>query len=245
MNNACREAKLLAERLLETLNGLKDREIALCPPFTALETVGRVLKGSSIKWGGQNCFWEKEGAYTGEVSSSMLKDLGCSFVIIGHSERRGYFGETNATVNKKIKAALEYGIAPIVCAGETLAEHQEGRTTNVVGTQLREGLKGICEADLRKMVIAYEPVWAIGTGNNEAPPGANKTINLLRSILAELGGHDAANSIRILYGGSVKPENISSFMSQPEIDGALVGGASLIAEHFINIVNWDKTNVHL
>lgn len=236
------EARLLAEGVKSAVSFIENREVVLCPPFTALEIVSDVVKNSPVKLGAQNCFWEEKGAYTGEISPVMLKDLGCSYVILGHSERRKYFGETNEDINKKVKSVLNVGILPIICIGETLKELENNLTRTIVESQLREGLKNLSLSLAQKIVIAYEPVWAIGTGKNDCPSSANDTIGFIRSVLIELVGYEIASSVRILYGGSVKPENIAQFMTQPEIDGALVGGASLAAEGFIKIINWDKTH---
>lgn len=216
-------------------------DVAICPPFTALETALQQTANTVIRVGAQDVFWEDEGAYTGEVSPTMLKDMGCTYCIVGHSERRQYFGETDETVNKKVKALLKQQLIPIVCVGETLAERQEGKTRDVCLRQTREGLAGISPAEAVKLVIAYEPVWAIGTGKTASAADAQEVIAYIRSVLAELFGQSAAEQIRIQYGGSVKPDNIKELMGQPDIDGALVGGASLKAKDFAAIVNYQKS----
>lgn len=211
-------------------------EIVLCPPFTALSEVDEVIYGSNLKLGGQDVHWEGEGAFTGEVSSLMLKDAGCEFVIIGHSERREYFKETNLSVNKKIKAALKYALIPILCVGETLKEREGNQTFTVVEEQLFQCLEGIEQDQCSKLVIAYEPVWAIGTGKTATAKIAQEVHNFIRSLLVKLYGRECAENLRIQYGGSVKPENITDLMRQPDIDGALVGGASLDLVSFVDIV---------
>ncbi len=208
----------------------------VAPPFTALSVVAEVLKGSVIKLGGQNLFWETEGAYTGEVSAAMLKGAGCSYVIIGHSERRQYFGETNATVNRKIKAALLGDLIPVLCVGESEAEREAVQTFSVVQEQLEEGLKGLGAHEVQGVTIAYEPVWAIGTGRTATRDQAQEVHKFIRTQIESACGNSIANDLRILYGGSVKPENIAGLMAMGDIDGALVGGASLDAESFAAIV---------
>jgi len=235
--------KTLTEAI-ELVNGLKrnlyditEADIVVCPPHTALGSVSEVLNESNIDLGSQDVYWEKEGAFTGEVSANMLKDVGCKYVIIGHSERRQFFNETNETVNKKVKAVLGSGLAPIVCVGETLAEREAGKTFDIVKSHVQNGLKGFTEDEAVKMVIAYEPVWAIGTGKTATPaPQAQEVHAFIRKVLLELWGKDAADEIRIQYGGSVKPDNIASLMAQEDIDGALVGGASLKVDSFTEIV---------
>jgi len=211
-------------------------EIALCPAFPALVEVSRALAGSGVALGAQNMFWAPQGAYTGEVSAAMLRDAGCRYVILGHSERRQYFGETDEGVNRKVKAALEHGLTPIVCVGETLEQREDGVTENVVTGQVRGCLAGLGGPQIAGLVIAYEPVWAIGTGRTASEKDAQDVIALIRRTAGELGGAEAAAAVRILYGGSVKPENTAGLMRQPDIDGALVGGASLDPEVFARIV---------
>ncbi len=233
-----REAVALAEGLVRLLKDARDIEVAVCPPFTSLQAVSKALEGSRIALGAQNLHWEKEGPYTGEVSAPMLKELGCNYVIIGHSERRQYFGESDALVKRKVLAALEGGLQPIVCIGETLEEREEARTFSVLERQVRDGLEGLKPEQMEKIVIAYEPVWAIGTGRTATPEQANEAQAYIRKLLVELFGEGIVSKTRILYGGSVKPENIQDLMAEPEVDGALVGGASLDAASFARIVNY-------
>jgi len=211
-------------------------EVVLCPPFTALSEVSEVLAESDIQLGAQDVYWQEEGAFTGEVSCKMLKDAGAKFVIIGHSERRQYFSETNDTVNKKLKAALKSELTPIVCVGETLQEREKALTFKILDDHLTGALKDLSEEEVLKIVVAYEPVWAIGTGKTATPEQAEEVQKFIRDLLVKLYNKETANTIRIQYGGSVKPENISELMQQPDIDGALVGGASLSVESFATIV---------
>jgi len=213
-------------------------EIAICPPFVCLPAVVEALAGQSIGVGAQNLHWEKEGAYTGEVSAAMLVAVGCTHVIIGHSERRQYFGETDETVNRKLKAALAAGLTPIVCVGEVLQERESGQTEEVLCRQCQRGLSGISGEEAGKLVIAYEPVWAIGTGKTATPQLAAEAHRVLRAEAAKFLGKPVAENLRILYGGSVKPENAKALMSESEIDGALVGGASLDPKSFAAIVKY-------
>jgi triosephosphate isomerase len=233
MYTTARTAAELCRSLRERIDGLAEVERVVCPPFVFLALAGRELKGSSIKVGAQNVYWEEEGAYTGEVSPSMLTDL-CEYVIIGHSERRKYFGETDETVNRRLKAAMAHGLRTIMCVGETLEEREAGRTEDVLLRQVRGGLAGV---DMPiGFVFAYEPVWAIGTGVPATGLVANEAIGFIRQELASLYGRELAEAARIQYGGSVTPDNVGEFMSQPQIDGALVGGASLKADAFAAIV---------
>lgn len=211
-------------------------DIVVCPVFTALSEVGEVLAESNIMLGAQDVYWQDEGAFTGEVSPVMLKDAGCNFVIIGHSERRQFFGETNETVNKKIKAALKYNLTPIFCIGEMLKEREGGKTFQVLDDHLENGLRGFTADEIAKIVIAYEPVWAIGTGKTATPAQAQEVHSYIRQKLAQSFGKEVIDELRIQYGGSVKPENIAELIKQPDIDGALVGGASLTVESFTAIV---------
>lgn len=236
--------KTLAEAI-ELANGLKrelfelnfeEIEIVICPPFTALSEVGEVISDSNIQLGAQDAYWQDEGAFTGEVSPLMLKDAGCRFVIIGHSERRQYFGETNETVNKKIKITLKHNLIPIICVGETLEEREGDETFKILDDHICTGLKEINGNEILKAVIAYEPVWAIGTGKTATALQAQETQKYIRNLLKNMYNEDIANAVRIQYGGSVKPENITALMSEPDIDGALVGGASLSVETFVDIV---------
>ncbi len=230
---------------IELANGLKRElfeisadniDIVICPVFTSLSEVGEVITNSNIFMGGQDAYWQDEGAFTGEVSAKMLKDAGCTYVILGHSERRQFFSETNETVNQKIKAVLAHGLIPIVCVGEMLAEREAGKTFQVLEDHVVNGLKGFSAQEAQKTVIAYEPVWAIGTGKTATPAQAQEAHKFIRGVLAKLYGNDTAASIRIQYGGSVKPENIEELMRQPDVDGALVGGASLKVDSFASIV---------
>mgnify|MGYP001087848867 CR=1 FL=1 len=229
------EARALAAAVDRASLELQEAELVVAPPFTALSEVGRVLTGSSVRLAAQNLFWEEKGAYTGEISGPMLKDAGCIYVIIGHSERRQYFRETNADVNKKVKAALKFGLLPIVCIGESLDERERGETMAKVSSQVDGGLEGIDADGFTKIIIAYEPVWAIGTGKTAIPAQAEEVHAFIREKLAQKYGNDLADCAIILYGGSVKPANSFSLLSEKNIDGFLVGGASLNAESFIQI----------
>ncbi len=233
MNTTVSEASTLVKDMKDRLDAIKGVEKVLCPPFVSLAVVKGLLTQSSIRLGAQNMFFEEKGAYTGEISPLMLAGM-CDFVILGHSERRQYFGETDAIVNKKIKAALKARLKPIICVGETLQQNEAGQTEEVVSRQTRGALEGIpATADI---VIAYEPIWAIGTGKAATAEGANVAIGSIRSTLAKMMGNEVAQSRRIQYGGSVTSQNITDIMKQPEIDGALVGGASLKAGDFVSIV---------
>ena len=237
--------KLLSEAV-ETALSLKTLvanathcEVVIAPVFTALKTVSDRLEGSNIKIAGQDCAIQNDfGAHTGEVAPLMLKDAGCSHVIVGHSERRQFYGETDESVNRKTMAALAAGLTAIVCIGEHLAERESGIAEDVVRKQLQGGLSGLTANDLERIIIAYEPVWAIGTGKTATPEQAQEMHGFIRKCIGNTHGENAAGGMRILYGGSVKPDNISTLMSQPDVDGALVGGASLEAESFAKIVNY-------
>lgn len=236
MNKTVAEARHLVFELLADLQSIHSVERVLCPPFSALAPVAELLNETEIGLGAQNLHWETSGAFTGEVSPPMIAEL-CRYVIIGHSERRAYFGETDETVNRRVKAALAHQLTPIVCVGETLEENEAQQTAQVVSRQLREGLKGLDAGSGEGLVIAYEPVWAIGTGRAATADGANAVIrDAVRGVLAELFGEATAQAIRVQYGGSVNPGNAAEFFNQPDIDGALVGGASLKAGDFIQIV---------
>jgi len=241
MNKTTSQAREFAEQLakLQTANSdkqLSSVEVLICPPFTALSEVGQVIKTTSIKLGAQNMHWETKGAYTGEVSGEFLVDLGCEYVILGHSERRQYFSESDETINKKIVTALKLGLKPILCVGEQLSERESNQTFHVIKRQLDNGLVNISNID--KIVIAYEPVWAIGTGKTATPEQAKEVHSYIRENIAKKYGKDTAMNLRILYGGSVTPENIDILMKQDGIDGALVGGASLKTESFLRLVNF-------
>jgi len=233
MNTTVGEARELVEEMRQGLDVVAGVEKAVCPPFVSLEVVARIIEGSSIKLGAQNLYFEERGAYTGEISPLMLAEL-CELVIIGHSERRQYFGETGEVVNRKIQAALKVGLKPILCVGERLEENEAGRTEKVIAEQLRSSLSGIGSID--NLIVAYEPIWAIGTGRAATGEQANETIGFIRRNIAELYNKSISQSTRILYGGSVNAANTTEFISQPEIDGALVGGASLKASEFVSIV---------
>ncbi len=232
------EAVDLVKGLLAGLGELEGREVVVCPPFTALYAVRPLLVGTSVSLGAQNLYHEREGAYTGEVSPAMLADVGCRYVILGHSERRQYFGETDAGVNRKIGAALAAGLRPIVCVGEVKAERDQGRAEEVVGGQLDGCLSGLSPEQVASLVIAYEPVWAIGTGDTATPADAQAMHAFIRGRLREQFGAETAEAVRIQYGGSVKPDNVDDLMAQADIDGALVGGASLKADSFLRIVHF-------
>jgi triosephosphate isomerase len=230
------EARQLVSELIPGLNSVQGVEKVLCPPFTALLAVAAILEGTDIGLGAQNMHWEISGAFTGEVAPTMVSEF-CKYVIVGHSERRAYFGETDETVNRKLHSALAHSLIPILCVGETLEENEVARTAEVVSRQVRQGLAGIQLTDTVPLVIAYEPVWAIGTGRAATSTGANAVVaDYIRPVLAEMFGDHLAQSMRVLYGGSVKASNAAEFFNQPDIDGALVGGASLKAAEFISIV---------
>lgn len=213
-------------------------EVVLCPNFTALLPVASVVQNTAIKLGAQNMHWEDQGAFTGEVSASMLRDAGCTYVIIGHSERRQYFAETDGTVNAKIKAALQHNLTPIVCVGETLAQREAGQTETVVTGQVRGALANLSAGEVASLVVAYEPVWAIGTGKTATAADAQTVCKIIRETIAAVAGPESAGQVRIQYGGSVKADTIDELMAQPDIDGALVGGASLDKVAFTRIVNY-------
>lgn len=236
MNGTVAEARTLASAVREKLKRTRGVEVVLCPPFTALAAVAEVLSGSSIGLGAQNCHWEASGAFTGEVSPVMLAELGCRLVILGHSERRQHLGESDALVNRKLHTLLARGLTPLLCVGETAAERRQGLTFHVVEGQLRGGLAGASRDGIVRCMLAYEPVWAIGTGVNATPAQAAEVHGSLRGILSELGSKEVSEGVRILYGGSVKPDNAAPLLAEPEIDGVLVGGASLQADAFVEIV---------
>jgi triosephosphate isomerase (TIM) len=233
MNNTVNESVNLSKAVKQGTNEFKGGEVVLSPPFTALHAVYETIKGSHVALAAQNMFYEDKGAYTGEVSADMIKDVGCTYAIIGHSERRKYFSETDELVNLKTKQCLAAGLKPIVCVGETEIEREKGITDFVVGIQVKKALNGIDKMD--NIVIAYEPVWAIGTGKNASPAEAEEVHGFIRNILANIYG-DACKNVKILYGGSVTQQNIGDLIEQEDIDGALVGGASLKSEEFIGII---------
>ena len=235
MNKTVAEARELVSVMGPKLGEIATVEKVLCPPFVAIPAVAGMLEGSAIGLGAQNLHWEEKGAFTGEVAPNMVKEF-CSYVIIGHSERRTYFGETDENVNRKLHAALKAGLTPIVCVGETLDQYEAGSTSEVVRRQISAGLAGIDSASAAKIVVAYEPVWAIGTGKASSGENANFVHQqVIRPALSDLFGADNASAIRILYGGSVTAANASEFFAYPDIDGALVGGASLKPDEFVAI----------
>lgn len=237
MNKKAEEATSLSRALRRELEGIVEREVVICPPFTVLGTVKKEISGSNILLGGQNMHWENAGAYTGEISPLMLKDVGCDYVIIGHSERRTYFGESDAMINQKVKASFNSDLIPIVCVGETLVQREKGDAFKIVEKQIKEGVGDLNIEEVNKLVIAYEPVWAIGTGITATPLEASQMHKFIRKIL-EVIFPGKAGIIRILYGGSIKPENISQLMACEDIDGGLVGGASICLDSFIKIVKF-------
>ncbi len=230
------EAIELVTELKRTLGDMNEVDVVVCPPFTALAEVKDVLNDCNIGLAAQNIYWEDFGAFTGEVSAPMIKAIGVEYVIIGHSERRQFFGETDATVNKKIKAALKHALIPIVCIGEVLSERESGKTFDVIKTQLEGSLVNLSTSEMETIVLAYEPVWAIGTGKTATPAQAQEVHKFIREWLTKKYDAAIANKVRIQYGGSVKPENTAELMGQPDIDGALVGGASLKSDSFTAIV---------
>jgi triosephosphate isomerase (TIM) len=238
MNMNETEAAALASGLVKEAGSLTDRIVLLCPPFTSLKTVHDIIKGSNIKLGAQTMHWEKSGAFTGMISADMLKSVGCEYVIIGHSEQPQFFGETDETVNKRVKAALANGLLPIVCVGELLEERKAGRAEEVVRKQFENGLKGLSAEEMTKVIIAYEPVWAIGTGMTATPKDANDMHKFIRSLAAKIFGQKTADGLVIQYGGSVKPDNIDELMAMEHLDGALVGGASLKVDSFARIIKF-------
>jgi triosephosphate isomerase len=238
MHKNISEAKALAEGIVQKVQKGEKIQTVLCPPFTALGAVAEAIKGSNVELGAQNCHYEDKGAFTGEIAVSFLIDAGCKYVIIGHSERRQYFAEDDALINKKIKKALSSGLIPIFCIGETLQERQKEQTFDVLKRQVLHGLQEINLSDPLKLVVAYEPVWAIGTGVTASKEEAQEAHRYIRDLLAGLWGSETAERIRIQYGGSVKPDNIAELIAQDDIDGALVGGASLEADSFARIINY-------
>lgn len=238
MYKTVREAVESARQLADIVSDVSGKDVMIAPPFTALASVSEAVGGSCVSVGAQDLFWEKEGAYTGEISSAMIVSAGCRYVIIGHSERRQYFNETGETVNKKLKAAIGEGLTPVLCVGETEDERESKQTFSVLDKQVGNGIQGISLSDLETLVIAYEPVWAIGTGKTASREQAEEAHAFIRSLVEKSHGNTLAKSMRILYGGSVKPDNIAGLMRMPDIDGALVGGASLDAETFGKIVHY-------
>ena len=238
MNKTVAEAVALASEIKERVAGVENVKVIVCPVFTAVKSVADVLKGSNVKVGAQDMYWETSGAYTGEVSGEMLLEAGAEYVIIGHSERRQYFGETNETVNKKLKKALSIGLKPIVCIGETLADREAGTTEAVVGKQVKEGFVGLTAEEMKGTIIAYEPVWAIGTGKTATAEQAEAVHAFVRNLVSQLWDKETADAVVIQYGGSMKPENVASLLAQPDIDGGLIGGAALKADSFEKLVKF-------
>lgn len=238
MNMTPSEARALVEELKPLVKDAKC-EVVVCPPYVDLSAVSELIKDSNIRLGAQNIHWAEKGAFTGEVSANMLKELGVEYAIIGHSERRQYFGETDETVNARAKAAIAAGITPIICVGESLEERESGRTEAKVSGQVKKDLEGIAAEDVAKLVIAYEPIWAIGTGKTATDEQANETIGMIRATVAGMFGKETAEALQIQYGGSMKPSNARSLMAMPEIDGGLIGGASLKAVDFSQVVNYN------
>ncbi len=226
------------------INEIKDQvttdkvEAVICAPFLALKDLKEATNGTNIKIGAQNMHFEESGAFTGEVAPAMLKEIGVDYVVIGHSERREYYNETDETVNKKVLKALEVGIDPILCCGETLEERESNSTKDVCKVQIEKGLASVCKSDLEKVVIAYEPIWAIGTGKTATSEDANDVIKYIREVVANLYGQELADKVRIQYGGSVKPNTVAELMGQSDIDGALVGGASLLSSDYVQLINY-------
>jgi triosephosphate isomerase len=236
MHGTLAEARALAGGIREGIRRPRGVQVVLCPPFTALAAVAEILAGGPIQLGAQTCHHEPAGAHTGEVSPPMLVELGCRWVLLGHSERRKEIGESDALVNSKLRAALAHGLTPVLCVGETPQERRQGLTFTTVEGQLRAGLAGVSAAEIGRLALAYEPVWAIGTGVNATPGQAVEVHGYLRGLLSELASKEVAQTVRILYGGSVKAENVDGLVAEPEIDGALVGGASLSAPGFVALV---------
>lgn len=239
MHKTVPEAVETAGALVDRVHGVEGVQVMIAPPFTALTSVAEALAGSAVELGAQNLHWEPDGAFTGEVSAAMLRSACCTFVIIGHSERRQYFGETDWTVNQRVRAALDGDLVPVMCVGETEAEREADETFSVLDKQIRKGLEGFSSEALDSLVVAYEPVWAIGTGKTATKEQAQEAHAYIRSRVEEMLGAGLAKSMRILYGGSVKPDNVADLMGMPDLDGALVGGASLDAETFSRIVHFN------
>lgn len=236
LNNTLTESVELVGALKAAVKDVENVEILVAPPFTAISMLATKLGGSNVKLGAQNCYFENAGAFTGEVSAPLLKDAGCDYVIVGHSERRQIFGESNQTINRKVKAVLEADLSCILCIGETLDERENGDMFDILTEQVKEGLSGV--TDMTQVVVAYEPVWAIGTGKTASSEQAQEVHSFVRGLIQGLYAPEVAAATRILYGGSVKPENVDELMAQDDIDGALVGGASLKAEDFARIVKF-------
>lgn len=236
MNKTAAEATALIKAINEKAGSPTKVDVAVCPPFTALDAASKALAGSTVKLGAQNMYFEKSGAYTGEIAADMLKEFGCTYVILGHSERREYFKECNCLINKKVKAVLANGMNPILCVGEKLEEREAGKTLDIVPEQTVKGLEGLTAAEAEKVVIAYEPVWAIGTGKTATPAMAQEVHAAIRKILADTFGAEVAEKMQILYGGSMKPENADALLAEKDIDGGLIGGAALKADSFVALI---------
>jgi triosephosphate isomerase (TIM) len=236
MNNDLNGTVDLISNLAKSLNTNENCDIIVCPPFTSLSEANSQIKNTAIKLGAQNMYFENEGAYTGEISAQMLKSVGCEFVILGHSERRAIFNESDSLINSKIKKAISSGLKPIFCVGESLEQREKGVTKDIIKTQVTEGLKDISSEEIKTLIIAYEPVWAIGTGKNATPEQAQEVHEFIRSLIKEKYSEEIAENMIIQYGGSVKPNNAKELLSQKDIDGALVGGASLKADSFLGII---------
>ncbi len=236
MNKTAAEATALIDAIKVKVGSQDKVDVAVCPPFTALDAASKALAGSTIKLGAQNMHFEAHGAFTGEVAADMLKEFSCTYVILGHSERREYFKECNCLINKKVKAVLANGMKPILCVGEKLEEREAGKTLDIVSEQTVKGLEGISKEDAKNVVVAYEPVWAIGTGKTATPAMAQEVHAAIREVLADAFGADVADSIQILYGGSMKPENADALLAEKDIDGGLIGGAALKADSFVALI---------
>lgn len=238
MHTSIAEAEALALALMQGVQGVDDRDIVVAPPFTALFALGRIVAGSAIKLAAQNVCWEEKGAFTGEISPVMLKDVGCHMALVGHSERRHVFKESDEMINQRLGGALHFGLTVVLCVGETLAQREKGETFTVLEGQVKKGLAGVSPLDPGRLILAYEPVWAIGTGRTATVEQAQEVHIFLRKLLAGLYEKNIATEMRILYGGSVTPQNVDALMAQPDVDGVLVGGASLKAESFLRIVRY-------
>lgn len=238
MHKTVDEAVAFVKAIQEETGPLEDREVVIAPPFTALNAVRKLLNQIGYNLSAQNCYWEEKGAFTGDVSPVMLKDVGCDYVIVGHSERRHIFGETDEMIRKKAAAVLKTGMLPIICVGEALEQREQGKTFDVVGTQVEQALKGLNADQVSRLVIAYEPVWAIGTGKTATPGQAQEVHAFIRKRVEGLFDKEVANKVRILYGGSVKPDNVDALMAEPDIDGSLIGGASLEVGSFKRLIQF-------
>ncbi|WP_366938246.1 triose-phosphate isomerase [uncultured Brachyspira sp.] len=238
MNNTNKEALELVKQLKDLVKDVKDRDIMIAPTFTCLSDVNNAIKGSNIKLGAQNLYFEEKGAFTGQISADMLLNVGCEYVIVGHSECRDIFGERDELINKKVKRALDKNLVPVLCVGEHLEEREKGITSDIVSSQVKEAFKGLSEAEAKKVVIAYEPVWAIGTGKTATPQDADDVHKTIRDTLKSIYNENVSEGMIILYGGSVNEKNADDLLNMPNIDGALVGGASLVADKFARIVNY-------